>query len=64
MYFTNRKIKEFPNHIVTEANDYGLCPAVIKSAIKINVPELRWETTRADGSKRFVQVKRIKNDGK
>ena len=57
MYFTNRKIKEFPNHVVTQANDYGMCKSVIKSAIKLNVPELKWNIIERDGSKRFVHVK-------
>lgn len=61
MYFTNRKIKEFPNHIVTKANDYGMCKKVIQSAIKLNVPELKWNIIESDGSTRFVHVKKQEN---
>lgn len=61
MRFTNRKIKKYPNHIVTNANDYGMCEKVIESAIKLDVPELKWNIVYPDGSTRFVHVKRHDN---
>lgn len=61
MYFTNRKIKEFPNHIISEGNNYAMGKNIIKSAIKLDVPTLKWNIVEPDGSTKFAQVKRIKD---
>lgn len=59
MYFTNRKIKGYPDHIVTKANDYGMCSKVIESAKRLDVNELKWNTIERDGSIRFIHIEKI-----
>lgn len=59
--FTNRKLKEFPNHIITKSNDYEMAKKATASASAMRIPELKWNIVEVNGKERYAHIKLIDN---